>query len=865
VRRVDGGATVHYRIEPQSSRGSDHVRALVVDDERIWIGHDRGLIVFKPDSVEPGQPLERHRAVKIQELPYSARPKLPAAAGNAVRFPTVRGSPTDRVLSIHRSTDGGIWIGSRQGLTRFDGENLVKYETAQRDPYVGAVTEDVRGHIWLAGLTGALKLTRTGFVTYSTEDGLPPRVRSLFESRSGDLVVSGWPWLLRFDGERFIRIRLNLSSDRSDAGVWAPVLQTRTGEWWAPGSAGLYRFPSVATLEQLGRIQPAAIYTTRNGLAFDDVCALFEDSSGNVWIAPWAPAGTVLARWNRATGRFDRFTDGDGLPPFSRPLAFAEDRAGGIWVGFWNGGVARYRHGRFTLFTASDGAPVGPIGHLHSDAAGRLWIGSSGHGVARVDAPDADRPHFVRYTTAQGLSSDFVTAITEDRSGRIYLGSFSDSGAVSVLDRLEPETGSIRHYTLPSGFQGAEVEKALCDRHGTLWFSTSGGGLVSLVPSQDDPSPPPSIYIGGVRVAGTAYDVSAIGETGVTGLELEPDQNHLEIDYFTIAAAPPVRYQYRLEGADREWSEPTAQHRIHYAQLSPGSYQFLVRAIAADGQLSVEPASVAFHIAPPFWRRSWFLVGLTMIMALAASAVHRIRVTRLIELERVRTRIATDLHDDIGSSLTQIAILTEVAQRRIAGHDPAVVEPISRVSSISRELVDSMGEIVWAINPRNDRLQDLAARMRRFAADVLTSRRIALRFHAPDPAVDVPMSAEHRRQCFLVFKEAIHNAVRHASCSEVAVEIVLVGRLLAWTVSDNGKGFDARRPTEGHGLRSMEARARALGGCLEITSRPGKGAVVRFAVALDHRAGPAKSPELPTGAPPAHDPVSVDGLTTAES
>jgi signal transduction histidine kinase len=288
------------------------------------------------------------------------------------------------------------------------------------------------------------------------------------------------------------------------------------------------------------------------------------------------------------------------------------------------------------------------------------------------------------------------------------------------------------------------------------------------------------------------------------------------------------------------------------------------RAIAADGLESAEPSSDEIDIDPPFWRRAWFLAGVALILGIAMYAVHRLRVTRLLELERVRNRIATDLHDDIGSSLTQIAILTEVAQRRIAGHDPDVVEPISRVSSISRELVDSMGEIVWAINPRHDRLQDLAARMRRFAADVLTSRRIVLRFRAPEPAVDVPMSADHRRQCFLVFKEAIHNAVRHSSCTEVAVEIVLAGRLLAWTVGDNGIGFDPRRPSAGNGLRSMEARARALGGRLDITSHPGGGAIVRFEVALDHRMAPIRSPELPRGAP-AHDPVSVDGLTTAES
>ena len=276
-------------------------------------------------------------------------------------------------------------------------------------------------------------------------------------------------------------------------------------------------------------------------------------------------------------------------------------------------------------------------------------------------------------------------------------------------------------------------------------------------------------------------------------------------------------------------------------------------------------ANVPFCIPPPLWRRPWFLVAVTMIVALAAYALHRVRVARLLELERVRTRIAADLHDDIGSSLTQIAILTEVAQSRMTGHDPAVIEPISRVSSISRELVDSMSEIVWAINPRYDRLQDLAARMRRFAADVLTSRCIALRFRAPEPAVDVRMSAEHRRQCLLVFKEAIHNAVRHSSGTEVAVEIELAGRVLAWTVSDNGIGFDPQRPSQGHGLRSIEARARAMGGRLEITSRPGRGTTVRLSVALDNRAKLRRSPALCRETPCAHDPVSVDGLTTAES
>jgi signal transduction histidine kinase len=317
---------------------------------------------------------------------------------------------------------------------------------------------------------------------------------------------------------------------------------------------------------------------------------------------------------------------------------------------------------------------------------------------------------------------------------------------------------------------------------------------------------------------------------------LHAHENRVQVDFFSIGTVSPVRYQYMLEGADRGWSEPTEQRSVTFASLSPGRYRFLVRAIAADGQTSA-PASVALHIQPPLWLRWWFLTGIAFIVALAAYAVHRIRLVRLLELERVRTRIATDLHDDIGSSLTQIAILSEVAERGMKQPDPAVAEPISRVSRISRELVDAMSEIVWAINPRNDRLQDLASRMRRFAVDMLTGRQIALRFQPPDAGQDVAIEADLRRQVFLIFKEAVHNAVRHSGCTEIQAEIGVQHRRVVMQVRDNGRGIDPGQSNQGHGLGSMEARARGLGGYLEIASEARGGTTVRFEAPLTRGAG----------------------------
>ena len=723
--RIDDNLSIHYRIQPV--RGADHVYALLVDNQsRIWIGHTTGLVVFRYD--EPGSGgSSRGRQLPLNPPPSKGTKKLPHAAGEAVRFTIADGLPGQTVLALHRSSEQEVWIGTTQGLSRFDGEHVNALSTIPGVPYVSTIAEDQGQHIWIGNEGGAVRLARTGLVRYTEVDGLTnDAVRSIFEDRAGELrVVTRRQVIHRFDGTRFTAIRPNLSKDELRPETAVPALQDRAGEWWVPGEAGLYRFPRVAAPEQLSRVLPKAVYTSRDGLAADDIFGLFEDSRGDIWISRRAPTRAVLTRWDRASEAFQVYSDSDGLPAFSRPLVFGEDRTGSVWIGFWDGGVARYRGGRFTFFTPADGAPRGSISSIYADGSGTLWIGSAGGGVGRIDDADALRPRFVGYTTADGLASDHITSITGDPAGRIYIGMFSG------IDRLDPSSGRVRHFALPDALADSEVDVAFCDRRGTLSFGTVRG-LASLIPAPDLPSTPPTMLIGGLRVSGEAYPVSELGNTAIPEIALDAHQNHLQIDFFSISTVSPVKYQYKLEGADRDWSEPVEQRSVTFASLSPGRYRFLVRAIAADGLTSAAPASVVFHISPPVWRRWWFLMLTASLVAAAAYGLHRVRLARVLEIERVRTRIATDLHDDIGSSLSQIAILSEVAERRMKQPDPAVAEPISRVSVISRELVDSMSEIVWAINPRHDRLHDLVSRMRRFAADMLTSRRIALRFRSSD-------------------------------------------------------------------------------------------------------------------------------------
>src|SRR5207253_3013310 len=240
------------------------------------------------------------------------------------------------------------------------------------------------------------------------------------------------------------------------------------------------------------------------------------------------------------------------------------------------------------------------------------------------------------------------------------------------------------------------------------------------------------------------------------------------------------------------------------ASLSPGGYRFMVRAVTADGIISPTPATITFTILRPLWQRWWFVTLALILTGLIATAIIRNRVGRLIELERVRTRIAADLHDDIGSGLTRIAILSEVARHQVSVDAP-VGEPLSMIATASRDLVDSMSDIVWAINPNKDHLRDLIQRMRRFASDLFTARQIEFTFTAPGEEQALKIGADLRRQVFLIFKEAVNNIARHSACTEARIEMRIENGSLMIKVADNGAGFDPAEMSDGHGLQSMRS------------------------------------------------------------
>jgi signal transduction histidine kinase len=522
------------------------------------------------------------------------------------------------------------------------------------------------------------------------------------------------------------------------------------------------------------------------------------------------------------TGTFQSFNESDGLPDLRllahRASAFAEDRHGQIWLGMLDGGLVRFQSGKFQHFRSPD-APSQGVRALLVDRRGRLWIAARRRGLLRVDDTSAANPVFSAYTRASGLSSDLIGALAEDLAGRIY------AAGESLIDRLDPDTGRLRTFTTADGVLSGTLRAAFRDRRGDLWF---GGdqGLCRLQP-REDRTDQPIVLIHSIRVNGEDQPLSALGETAPAELHLAPSQRRVQIEFGGFRH--DLLYQTRLSGVDQDWTSSSTSRSVDYLSLAPGRYELSVRAASPEGVLSSSPARVRFRIAPPIWQRWWFLLlGLTAAVAIAYAA-HRIRVARLLAVERLRTRIATDLHDDIGASLSQIAILSEV------GRQGSERDVLSRIAGVSRELLDSMSDIVWAVSPRRDRLTDLVHRMREFAADILIPRNIEFHFNAASS--DLPLNPDVKREVLLIFKEAIHNALRHSSCRRVEVELGITSGWLVVRMQDDGVGIagGGRQANGGHGLTNMQNRAARVGGTIEVTSGPGQGVTSELRVPLIHR------------------------------
>ncbi len=662
---IQGRNGIWTRLGALATPDKDFVNQLREDSQgRIWAGmRGGGLVVLE-------------------------RSKGSGRWGIGSSFTRRSGVPSGDVRDVLVSKDGTVWAGTVQGIATasITGYPNLRFEVYRSmsgaADYSAYWFAESGTDLWVASSqAGATRIARGPFHTYTELDGFVRReVNQVVEIESGNICVVSGDHESRlvqcFDGQRFRSTPSGTFGTRAYGYEWKQfAVREHSGKWLFASEAGVLEMRPSQSRTHRPRM------LVRSGRR--DVRHIYEDSSGELWIAEEHAAASEVAAWQPATGsertlwRFPFFQKEKPIAP----AFFAEDRTGEVWIGLTGaGGLLRCRQGRVDYFDRNSGIPPGEITALYPDASGRMWAATKDNGLLEIANPTSDHPKVQRFGRAQGLTSNEIWCITGDAQGRIYAG--SERG----VDVLNPATGLMRRYTSDDGLAGGSVRDCFRDRSGQLWFVTNLG-ISRFIPPKEIAHPKPRVFVTGIQIRGVPLTAAPSGVSSLGPFELAASQNQMTIDFLGLDGRlrGDLTYQYRLQGTEQSWSAPAVSKTLSFASLPAGAYLLEVRAKDVYGGFS-PAASVRFSIRPLLWQRWWVQLAAVLGVLSLLQVFQRYRVARMIELERVRTRIASDLHDDIGSGLSQIAVLSEVAKRYAENGRSELDAALVRIGSVSREL-----------------------------------------------------------------------------------------------------------------------------------------------------------------------------------
>ena len=759
------------------------------------------------------------------------------------------------VSALAEEPDGTVWAGSvSEGLFQFKAGKIavINASSGLSDNSVEALLVDREGNLW-AGTGGGLnRLRHSSLSVFGQNEGLGyGPVQGLAEIAPGVIWV-GKPsdGLYRWEGRNFSRLAATALSQRHAENI--TLLMARDGSCWAGGAHGLWQFKDPKTAS--GEVEMGA-------LAGLNVISLAEDREGGVW------AGTREGEvWRQANGNWLRQTNYSQSHPVT---AIVQDANGAMWIATEGGGLSRLRPGGRAHFGKGGRLLSDWIRTLYLDANGSLWIGTAGGGLSQWRD---DR--IATFTTREGLPDNTISEILEDHKGRLWLGSNRGIACVNKRELEDLAAGKIaaiypqvfgRAEGMPSEeCTGGFYPAGLKTKSNRLCFPTLKGIVVADPRSQMPDAPAPAVALEEIMIDGVAAEVkqapavadgrknrSRTNSPAENELSIAPGRHRLELRYTGISFASPerVRFRYRLDPLDTDWVEAGARRTAFYSYVPPGQYRFRVIACESGGAWNQAGASLALIVLPHFWQAGWFLaLAAVALLGTVGGAVriverrkHRRRLKQIEAeraLERERARIAEDLHDDLGSSLTRISLLSDLAKadkdnpRLVAAH-------AQKISQSADQTVRALEEIVWALRPGSDSLQSLVEYIAHFANELFESDTTRCRLDLPHDLPVMALPPEMRHNIFLVVKEALTNTLKHAAAPEVRIHAKASANSLEILVEDDGRGFDPQTLTtrgRHQGLGNMQRRADAMGGTLAVQSAPGKGARVTLRVSFPRAA-----------------------------
>jgi ligand-binding sensor domain-containing protein/signal transduction histidine kinase len=863
---TDGGGLVRYDhgifrwYSEADGLTNSFVRAVYEDHEgTLWIGTDEGLFRLagerfaRVDGVGEVPPLAVH-AIRQDRAGWLwvGGSKLVMIKGSECKEFRLEGYPSaTRVKSIFQSRDGTLWVGTVSGLQRrigatrdapFQkipqvsstvrviredatgtlwigtiGDGLLRFRngafsrvSTPEDPpssTVLAVFEDSEQNIWTGMQTGLLRLSRTAMSTFPLPDAQNADFGTTYADRDGSLWVASTHLY-------------HINARRNDSELIAApepgvrvrnVLRDHTGALWiGTDGHGAFRLKGSEKIH----------YTKHNGLTNDFVRAFLESRDGSIWIG----ADEGISRWH--DGSVTKYNMDNGLCYFS-VRALLEDADGGLWIGT-DRGVSHWKGGAFLQDEVTQRLRTEKVWTLHQDPEGGLWLGTRGAGLFRWrDGKLAS------FSSAQGLPSNSIYQILEDSRGIFWMSGPNGISSVSRkdLDRLA-EHGDFRPavtlYGLSDGLEATQMHggtqpAGALTSNGELWFP-SNRGPVRILPDQARLGDLPQVVIEQVLVDGRE-------EPSAGRLDVPPGEGKLQIEYSAIRlrSQERIRFRYKLEPFDHDWTEPLNSRVANYTNLPPGEYRFGVQAFETDMPEKVTEASLAIEWRSHVYRSVWFIALCAISMLGAIFLMYRLRLRQVHErFEAVleeRNRIAREMHDTVIQGCVSASALLEAVVSLDPNRSGALRDLLDTARNQVRSTVDEARRAVWNLRRRDTASPEITHLLEQMAQQVSHSSRVPVRFRAAGTPVSVDRSVEY--VLLMVGREAVSNAVHHARPQEISIDVKFETGQITMQVADDGAGFDPDEmlavPGVHFGIIGMRERIEHLGGRFRLQSAPGKG------------------------------------------
>jgi signal transduction histidine kinase/ligand-binding sensor domain-containing protein len=646
------------------------------------------------------------------------------------------------------------------------------------------------------------------------------------------------------------------------------LLQTNTGDYWIstwgrgivawdqhfkPSTTGLY-----------GKGMPEDDFSA---IVYKQVWAMETHSSGKIHIG--CQAGRLMI--------FDpetKKTEYLNPPEFdNRTIRYiTEDKKGRLWFGTQSGRLICYDGVSFSVvYELEETAIIYKL--LIDKRNGWIWLATHERGLFAIH-PETGKEvaHYNSKKTNGGLFGNWVSDLEQLNDSTLFA---TASGALHIINI---KTKEVKVLTKEQGLPSNTAERIRLDVKGYLWIVTQNGlchydyrkqkfssfskndgvflgNLVSkcdivdrnnnilfagpnslLIFNPDafynNPSPPP-VVITDFKLLDQFLPVDSL--EALKTIRLQPGENSFSIYFSSLSYRNrgQLTYFYKLEGADKEWIKAEGSPSAQYRLLPPGKYTFQIRVENLDGVAAQKITTLNILVKPHFWQTGWFISSLLLAFALIFYGMHRLRLNKLMAVEKIRARVSRDLHDDMGSTLSTINILSSMAKAKLSTDIAKTADFIGKIGDNSQRMMEAMDDIVWAIKPDNDTMQKLIARMREFATNVLEAKDILMDFMADEKLNDFKPDMEIRRDLFLLFKEAVNNAAKYSKGSRVSISLEAHGQKIKLIVQDNGQGFDVNNADSGNGLGNMQRRAGALRGQLKIASGPDIGTTITLIAPLN--------------------------------